>query len=159
MDPLPGLAPGVVVQGSMTLRVTVPPGVAPGQQLVIAAPDGRQVTAIVPLNAPTGSQFDILIPAASPEPVIQAPVIFPDHQQPSTLTFGKKTLTVTQGVPVDTTGDGHTDSVGYDTTGDGRVDAVDTTGDGKINMVTGPSAASVGDLVAPTTGTGRSALV
>ena len=37
------------------------------------------------------------------------------------------------GVPLDLTGDGQRESVGYDTTGDGRVDALDTNGDGALD--------------------------
>lgn len=37
------------------------------------------------------------------------------------------------GRPLDLSGDGQADAVGYDTNGDGRVDALDTNGDGKID--------------------------
>ena len=37
-------------------------------------------------------------------------------------------------VPVDTTGDGVANAVGFDTTGDGMIDSLDTTGDGRIDM-------------------------
>ena len=60
-----------------------------------------------------------------------------------------KQMHVVQGVPVDTTGDGIADSVGYDTTGDGKIDAVDNTGDGKINFTTGHSRAQVGTEMRP----------
>ena len=36
-------------------------------------------------------------------------------------------------VPVDTTGDGIANAVGYDTTGDGKIDSLDTNGDGIID--------------------------
>ena len=36
-------------------------------------------------------------------------------------------------MPLDLTGDGQRESVGYDTTGDGRVDALDTNGDGALD--------------------------
>ena len=38
-------------------------------------------------------------------------------------------------IPVDTTGDGIANAMGYDTSGDGKIDALDTTGDGKIDTV------------------------
>jgi hypothetical protein len=38
-----------------------------------------------------------------------------------------------EGRPLDLSGDGQADAVGYDTNGDGRVDALDTNGDGKID--------------------------
>jgi hypothetical protein len=37
-------------------------------------------------------------------------------------------------IPVDTTGDGIANAMGYDTTGDGLVDSLDTNGDGRIDM-------------------------
>ena len=37
------------------------------------------------------------------------------------------------GVPMDLTGNGQRESLGFDTTGDGRVDAVDTNGDGDVD--------------------------
>ena len=40
---------------------------------------------------------------------------------------------VGDGRPLDLSGDGLADAVGYDTNGDGRVDALDTNGDGKID--------------------------
>ena len=40
-------------------------------------------------------------------------------------------------VPVDTTGDGIANAMGYDTNGDGKIDALDTTLDGKIDTVLG----------------------
>merc|ERR1712196_105023 len=53
-------------------------------------------------------------------------------------------------VPVDTTGDGIADSMGYDTTGDGKIDAVDQNGDGKIDYTFGSSFASIGSIMNPT---------
>merc|ERR1712196_351921 len=53
-------------------------------------------------------------------------------------------------VPVDTTGDGIADSMGYDTTGDGKIDAVDQNGDGKIDYTFGYSFASIGSIMNPT---------
>ena len=52
---------------------------------------------------------------------------------------------VGDGRPLDLSGDGQADAVGYDTNGDGRVDALDTNGDGKIDskiMVSVPQASS-----------------
>jgi len=57
---------------------------------------------------------------------------------------GVPVVQAVRGVPVDSTGDGVADAMGFDTTGDGLVDAVDTTGDGRANMIVGPSAAMVG---------------
>ena len=41
--------------------------------------------------------------------------------------------TQVEGLPVDTTGDGIADAIGFDTTGDGNVDALDTNLDGRID--------------------------
>ena len=50
------------VAAQITIPVTVPPGASPGQQLIFTAPDGRQVSSIVPPNATAGSHFDVSIP-------------------------------------------------------------------------------------------------
>eukprot|EP00944_MAST-04C_sp_MAST-4C-sp1_P012624 g12624.t1 len=42
---------------------------------------------------------------------------------------------LTKPVPVDTTGDGIANAMGYDTSGDGKIDALDTNLDGKIDTV------------------------
>mmetsp|Transcript_7042 Transcript_7042/g.13433 ORF Transcript_7042/g.13433 Transcript_7042/m.13433 type:complete len:523 (-) Transcript_7042:213-1781(-) len=60
-------------------------------------------------------RIDMMMPSQQP-PIAQAVV-----QIPSTI-------------PVDTTGDGRPNAMGYDTNGDGRINALDTTGDGKIDM-------------------------
>ena len=39
------------------------------------------------------------------------------------------------GIPVDTTGDGKANAIGFDTNGDGRINALDTTGDGNIDTL------------------------
>ena len=41
----------------------------------------------------------------------------------------------TRGIPVDTTGDGKANAIGFDTNGDGRINALDTTGDGNIDTL------------------------
>ena len=41
--------------------------------------------------------------------------------------------TQVEGLPVDTTGDGIADAIGFDTTGDGNVDALDTNLDGRVD--------------------------
>lgn len=160
----------VVVPANATslVNVTVPPGVLPGAHIIVATPDGRQVSVVVPANATTGSTFQISVPApvqpvaAAPTPqvVVATPVAPVAPQSSATIPqqtihsggfnyanpgfTAPKQMHVLPGVPVDTTGDGIADSMGYDTTGDGKIDAVDTSGDGKINFTTGYSKAGVG---------------
>jgi hypothetical protein len=57
-------------------------------------------------------------------------------------------------VPVDTTGDGFADSMGYDTTGDGKIDMADTNWDGTPNTkheakVTSPNEGRSANSAAP----------
>lgn len=46
-------------------------------------------------------------------------------------------------IPVDTTGDGIANAMGYDTTGDGMIDSLDTTGDGKIDSTVAPTGTNI----------------
>lgn len=50
-------------------------------------------------------------------------------------TLPPQSLRTPQPVPVDTTGDGIANAIGYDTTGDGNIDSLDCNGDGKVDMV------------------------
>ena len=54
-------------------------------------------------------------------------------------------------VPVDTTGDGVANAMGFDTTGDGKVDSVDTTGDGRPDTKLQVRAAMAAWLLLPRT--------
>lgn len=67
---------------------------------------------------------------------------------------GDGALIATVGLPLDTTGDGVPDAVGFDTTGDGFIDGVDTTGDGKVDRKISRQASSKvsGVLPAPAAG-------
>jgi hypothetical protein len=153
------------------INVMVPPGVAPGTQIIVNAPDGRQVSVVTPAGSTPGSTFLVTIPP----PVVQAvAVAVPVQAQlviatkvcplgnqvaeiakggfnPATGGFKKaKSMVVATGVPYDSTGDGVKDATGFDTTGNGKIDAIDTTGDGVINQVIGNSQVTAGDKVTAT---------
>jgi hypothetical protein len=52
------------------------------------------------------------------------------QQQPTPIAYPVTPVTM----PVDTTGDGRANAMGFDTNGDGQINALDTTGDGKVDM-------------------------
>ena len=71
----PGLAPGqqfrvpVPAAPQQLLNVQVPPGIGPGQQLTVRAPNGQLFMATVPPGHTTGSTFQMAIPrGAGPAP-------------------------------------------------------------------------------------------
>lgn len=146
------------------INVTVPAGCGPGAHIIVATPQGQQVSVVVPANATVGSTFQISVPApvapVQAQVVVATPAVQPATPQMATIHQGgfnyanpgytqPKQMHVILGQPVDTTGDGIADSTGYDTTGDGNIDAVDNTGDGKINFTTGNSKAQVGTDMRP----------
>eukprot|EP00928_Gymnodinium_smaydae_P024079 TRINITY_DN1960_c1_g2_i1.p1 TRINITY_DN1960_c1_g2~~TRINITY_DN1960_c1_g2_i1.p1 ORF type:complete len:482 (-),score=63.49 TRINITY_DN1960_c1_g2_i1:231-1676(-) len=63
------IAVGLPPESTNLLQVQVPPNVVPGQQIMVPAPDGRQVTVSVPAGAPPGSVFNVqlLTPSAMPQ--------------------------------------------------------------------------------------------
>jgi hypothetical protein len=79
------------------------------------------------------------------------PLPAPQHNSVVQISAGKS-MHLLVGVPVDSTGDGIADSMGFDTTGDGQIDAIDTTGDGYVNHTQGHSMARVGSQVGPAKG-------
>ena len=62
----------------------------------------------------------------------QSPGIPQSAARPS---IEKQLQAPTRGIPVDTTGDGRANAIGFDTNGDGRINALDTTGDGNIDTL------------------------
>lgn len=46
------------------LSVTVPPGVSPGQEIQVAAPDGRMISVVVPQFMGPGSKFTVAFPSS-----------------------------------------------------------------------------------------------
>jgi len=59
MPPRPAPPPAPRAQQPVTLQVTVPPGVAPGQQLQVQAPDGRMVLIAVPPGVGPGTVLQV----------------------------------------------------------------------------------------------------
>ena len=62
-----------------------------------------------------------------PSPVVSSALMRPSIE--------KQLQAPTRGIPVDTTGDGKGNAIGFDTNGDGRINALDTTGDGNIDTL------------------------
>ena len=141
-------------QAQLMVNVTVPEGVVPLSHIIIAMPDGSQVTAVVPEHCHPGSVFQIayLPPLQTIHATVEAtPLPAPQHNSVVQISAGKS-MHLLVGVPVDSTGDGIADSMGFDTTGDGQIDAIDTTGDGYVNHTQGHSMARVGSQVGPAKG-------
>ena len=85
-------------------------------------PEVQRVRAVVPAGATAGSVFRVAVPGNSTLQVTTPPGALPGT-----------TVELSAPTPVDTTGSGIVDAVGYDTTGDGCIDALDTTMDGRID--------------------------
>ncbi len=85
-------------------------------------PEAQRVRAVVPAGATAGSVFRVAVPGNSTLQVTTPPGALPGT-----------TVELSAPTPVDTTGSGIVDAVGYDTTGDGCIDALDTTMDGRID--------------------------
>ena len=58
---------------SMQLQVTIPPGVAPGQQMLVQNPYGGQVSVVVPAGVQPGQAILVQVPAPVPQPYYSAP--------------------------------------------------------------------------------------
>ena len=84
------------------------------------------------------STFHIALPGSGERLLVRVP---PGYGPNSTLTVAarpsieKQLQAPTRGIPVDTTGDGKANAIGFDTNGDGRINALDTTGDGNIDTL------------------------
>ena len=58
---------------SMQLQVTIPPGVAPGQQMLVQNPYGGQISVVVPAGVQPGQAILVQVPAPVPQPYDSAP--------------------------------------------------------------------------------------
>ena len=150
----PGCGPGSMFKATMpdgsNVLVTVPDGCGPGATLEVHNPRAatgmstatqasapqqqRGIPVIVPSGCFPGSQFKVHLPTGEQVLVTVPPgmqpggtvEVLPPKREEASRPNG-------EGTPVDTTGDGKADAMGYDTTGDGKIDSLDTTGDGLID--------------------------
>ena len=110
---------------------------APNRVPASAAPP-QHVRVVVPAGCGPGSTFHIALPGSGERLLVRVP---PGYGPNSTLTVAarpsieKQLQAPTRGIPVDTTGDGRANAIGFDTNGDGRINALDTTGDGNIDTL------------------------
>ena len=110
---------------------------APNRVPASAAPP-QHVRVVVPAGCGPGSTFHIALPGSGERLLVRVP---PGYGPNSTLTVAarpsieKQLQAPTRGIPVDTTGDGKANAIGFDTNGDGRINALDTTGDGNIDTL------------------------
>ena len=55
------------------MQVEVPPGLQPGQQMIVQAPNGTKVMVVLPPGLGPGQKFQVAIPAGGPPPPDAAP--------------------------------------------------------------------------------------
>ena len=81
-----------------------------------------------------GYNMEIENPAEQEYPLLVASVVYAPDSNALHGTAPPAHMRAPVAIPVDTTGDGIANALGYDTTGDGKIDALDTNRDGNIDM-------------------------
>lgn len=99
------------------------------------------------LNQTQGSDSSGVDKGGVSVPIVQAMPYNPASNSSANGVFTSPQMT---GIPMDTTGDGIANAIGYDTTGDGVVDSLDTNMDGKIDSFIGAPKQSVQPSAPPT---------